>query len=104
MNPIYLRGQYEVALIEMTYKNMIMTLKENSFRIFALKNKDELFHLMKNKYIGYWAFNQLQLKPLKMDDITGYDPKKTWEVFKMLNDIMFVKSVAEIKQSIKPFF
>ena len=93
MNPIYLSGKYEVALIEMTYKNELMTLKENSFRIFALKMKDEIFHLMNNKYAGYWSFNQLQLQPLKMDKQTGYDPRKIWEVFRPLNNIMFVNTM-----------
>ena len=93
MNPIYLSGQYEVALVEMTYKNEIMTLKENSFRIFALKMKDEIFRLMNNKYVGYWSFNQLKLTPLTMDEKTGYDPKKIWEVFRVLHSIMFVNTV-----------
>ena len=92
MNPIYLSGQYEVALVEMTYKNEVMTLK-HSFRIFALKTKDEIFHLMNNKYVGYWAFNPLKLKPLKMDKQTGYNPKKIWEVFRVLNNIMFVNTI-----------
>lgn len=73
-NPIYLSGQYEVALIEIAYKNDIMALRNNSFQIFALKSKDNLFCLMNNASPLIWNFNSIELKPMEMEEETGYDP------------------------------
>ena len=80
-NPIYLSGQYEVSLIEMTYKNDIMALKDNSFRMFALKVQDKLFQLMKNKSPLNWDYNWIKIESIEMEEGTGYDPDFIWDLF-----------------------
>lgn len=92
-NPIYLSGKYEVAMVEMTYKNEIMTLKENSFIIYSLKVEDDIFRLMSNTHSSYWTFNVLKLNPLKMDKQTGYQPKDIWNLFLPINDVAYVNTI-----------
>ena len=93
-NPIHLNGKYEVALIEMTYKNDIVALRNDGFKIFTNVSKDLLFEFMKNKSKTTWEFNSFALSPIEMTD-GAYNPDHIWDIFPKQLNIFATISILE---------
>ena len=99
-NPITLSDQYEVALIEMTYKNEIVALKNNFFQLFTLKASDPLFKLLDNKSPEEWLFNSYNLNSFYYFDDTGYDPADVWSLFDKLEKYALISIVDDMTNEI----